>query len=198
MLANPPARHYETTKDHAEQLGAIAFFGDKYGDIVRVLEAGPHSTELCGGTHVRALGDIGPVKIVVRGLHRLEHAPHRGGHRLRAASSACAPTRPRSRQAADALGVATDELVDAVERRMAEIKELRDELKALRAPGWQPGGPTSSPPPPSTASSWPASTGSTATTCASSALAVRDRPGVRAVGARRRARRRAAWRWSRP
>src|SRR4051794_127250 len=67
ILDNAPVRHYETTKDFAEQLGAIAFFGDKYGDIVRVLEAGPHSTELCGGTHVRATGDIGPVKIVSEG-----------------------------------------------------------------------------------------------------------------------------------
>ena len=64
-------------RTQAGELGAIAFFGDKYGDIVRVLEAGRHSIELCGGTHVRALGDIGPVKIVSEGsigsnLRRLE------------------------------------------------------------------------------------------------------------------------------
>src|SRR5690606_25855763 len=63
ILDNAPARHYETTMDHARELGAIAFFGDKYGDIVRVLEAGSHSIELCGGTHVGRLGDIGPLKI---------------------------------------------------------------------------------------------------------------------------------------
>ena len=64
VLDNESCRHFETTLDHAEQLGAIAFFGDKYGDVVRVLEAGRHSVELCGGTHVRALGDIGAVRIV--------------------------------------------------------------------------------------------------------------------------------------
>ena len=42
VISDAPVRHYETSKSHAESIGAIAFFGDKYGDIVRVLEAGPH------------------------------------------------------------------------------------------------------------------------------------------------------------
>ena len=77
ILDNAPVRHFETTMAEAAALGAIAFFGEKYGDIVRVLEAGRHSTELCGGTHVKALGDIGPLKIVSEGsigsnLRRIE------------------------------------------------------------------------------------------------------------------------------
>src|SRR2546423_5199496 len=76
VISDAPVRHYETTKAEAERVGAIAFFGEKYGEIVRVLEAGP-STELCGGTHVHALGFIGPIKIVSEGaigsdLRRIE------------------------------------------------------------------------------------------------------------------------------
>ena len=67
VLDNGSCRHFETTMETAEQLGAIAFFGDKYGDVVRVLEAGANSVELCGGTHVRALGDIGQFRIVSEG-----------------------------------------------------------------------------------------------------------------------------------
>jgi alanyl-tRNA synthetase len=130
VLANPPARHYETTKDHAEQIGAIAFFGDKYGDVVKVLEAGPHSTELCGGTHVKALGDIGPVKIVSEAsigsnIRRIEAVSGTGPLRLLREDEA------RIKAAADVLGVATSELVDAVERRVAETKELRARLREL-------------------------------------------------------------------
>src|SRR5690606_39096636 len=67
ILANAPVRHYETSMVDAQTKGAIAFFGEKYGETVRVLEAGEHSIELCGGTHVSALGDIGPLKIVSEG-----------------------------------------------------------------------------------------------------------------------------------
>ncbi len=131
VLANYPARHYETTKEYAEQVGAIAFFGDKYGDTVRVLEAGPHSVELCGGTHVGALGDIGPLKIVSEGsigsnIRRIEAVTGFGPiDRLRREEAQIA-------EAARLLGVADDDLVDALGRRLAEIKELRDEIKALK------------------------------------------------------------------
>jgi alanyl-tRNA synthetase len=131
VLANHPARHYETSRDHAVEIGAIAFFGEKYGDIVRVLEAGPHSTELCGGTHVRALGDIGPVKIVSESsigsnLRRLEAISGFGPIDL------LREEEDRLARTADTLGVPTDEVVDAAERARAEIKQLRDELKSLR------------------------------------------------------------------
>ena len=131
VLANDPVRHYETTKAEATELGAIAFFGDKYGDLVRVLEAGRHSIELCGGTHVRATGDIGAVKIISEGsigsnIRRLEAVTGFGPiDRLRAEEQKVA-------EAAALVGVPPDDLAGGISKRLAELASARDEIASLR------------------------------------------------------------------
>jgi alanyl-tRNA synthetase len=131
VLANDPVRHYETTKAEAVELGAIAFFGDKYGEVVRVLEAGRHSTELCGGTHVRALGDIGPIRITTEGsiganMRRIFATTGTGSLAL------FRQEQRRLTEAAELVGVPPDQVVEGVAKRLEEIRELRDEIKQLR------------------------------------------------------------------
>ena len=131
VISDAPVRHYETTKAHAESVGAIAFFGDKYGDIVRVLEAGPISTELCGGTHVHALGFIGPVKIVSEGsigsnLRRIEAVTGA------VALDRVATEEQQLRDVATQLNVAPGEISARVEKLLAQVKTANDELGALR------------------------------------------------------------------
>jgi alanyl-tRNA synthetase len=64
LVTNNQVRTTITTQEEAEAMGALAFFGDKYGDIVRVVEVGDYSTEFCGGTHTRTSGQVGPLLIV--------------------------------------------------------------------------------------------------------------------------------------
>ncbi len=130
-LSNAPVRAFETTKEEAAAMGAIAFFGDKYGDLVRVLEAGS-SIELCGGTHVRATGDIGIIKIVAEGsigsnLRRIEAVT--GANTL----TLLQRDERVLAEAARLVGAGPDDLVEGVQRRLDEMRALQDEVKALRA-----------------------------------------------------------------
>ncbi len=134
ILDNARVRHFETTMDEARDLGAMMFFGDKYGDVVKVLEAGRNSTELCGGTHVGALGDIGSIKIVTEGsigsnLRRVEAVTGLGTiARLRHDERLLA-------ELAGLLSVPVDELIDGVAKRLVEAKELRNQLASVRRQG---------------------------------------------------------------
>ncbi len=131
VLANDRVRHYETTKAQAAEAGAIAFFGDKYGDIVRVLEAGRHSVELCGGTHVTALGDIGPIRITSESSI--------GANQRRIFATTGTGTLERVRRdreelarAAALLTVPPDEVAGGVARLRDELKDAREQLKAAQ------------------------------------------------------------------
>jgi alanyl-tRNA synthetase len=64
VFANMPVRIYETPIDEARRLGAMMLFGEKYGEIVRVVDIDGWSVELCGGTHVRSTAEIGPFVIL--------------------------------------------------------------------------------------------------------------------------------------
>jgi alanyl-tRNA synthetase len=64
VVSDAPVRTELMDREEALERGAIAFFGDRYGDVVRVVRAGAHSVELCGGTHLDRLGRIGQLRIV--------------------------------------------------------------------------------------------------------------------------------------
>ena len=64
IIANSAVRAYQMSRAEADEMGALAFFGDKYGEQVRIVEAGNYSRELCGGTHVPTTGQIGPLVVV--------------------------------------------------------------------------------------------------------------------------------------
>ena len=130
VLSNSRVSATEMSKQAATDKGAIAFFGDKYGDTVRVLEAG-NSLELCGGTHVSATGDIGPIKIVSEGsigsnLRRIEAVTGENAVRyMLDAADALA-------NAAEVLGAKPDGIVAAAQRAVDHAKSLSDEVKKLR------------------------------------------------------------------
>ncbi|HJW74427.1 MAG TPA: alanine--tRNA ligase, partial [Thermoleophilia bacterium] len=63
IVENHPVRPFVTTREYAAEIGAVAFFEEKYGELVRVLEVGDFSRELCGGTHVTSTSEIGLCKI---------------------------------------------------------------------------------------------------------------------------------------
>ena len=117
--------------ESAKATGAMALFGEKYGDVVRVVKMGDCSTELCGGTHVDSTAKIGCFQIlsessVAAGVRRIEAVTGKEFIRLSKERSA------RLAKAADVLKVKPSEIVGKAESFIAEMRELRQSIDRLK------------------------------------------------------------------
>ena len=118
--------------DDAKNAGAMALFGEKYDDQVRVLRMGDFSTELCGGTHVRALGDIGLFKItletgIASGVRRIEAVTGAGALDWIEADEA------RLWHVGTMLNASREELEDKVAKLVERSRRLEKELDQIKA-----------------------------------------------------------------
>ncbi len=128
-----PVRAIETTLDEARSLGAMALFGEKYGDWVRMVEVGGVSRELCGGTHVAATAEIGLFHITTEtssasNVRRIEAVTGPVATALFEQRSA------RLRELSDILKAPEGELARAAERISARVKDLERKPAAAEDP----------------------------------------------------------------
>jgi alanyl-tRNA synthetase len=131
VYRNAPVRTDIKNTQDAISSGAMALFGEKYGDLVRVVTVPGFSVELCGGTHVNATGDIGPFVIteeagVAAGIRRIE------AHTGAGAVEWIHAQRQALDRAQTALNVPADHLADAVARLQADTKRLARENEHLK------------------------------------------------------------------
>ncbi|HEL2959291.1 TPA: alanine--tRNA ligase [Stenotrophomonas maltophilia] len=132
VRANNAAEVHNMGMQEALDFGAMALFGEKYGEHVRVLKMGDYSTELCGGTHVNRTGDIGLFKItseggVSAGVRRIEAVTGQGALDYVDAEEA------RLAEAAELLGGSAADVVEKIRALGQRQKQLERELESVKA-----------------------------------------------------------------
>ena len=130
VIDNAKVETYETEFDKKPE-GTLAFFGDKYGKFVRVVDIGGYSRELCGGTHVSTTGEIGLIKVVA------EMAIAAGTRRIEAVAGQPALEFVTAKEAALSavaahLGGGTSDVVKKLEALLAQQKETEKQLKVFQ------------------------------------------------------------------
>ncbi len=131
VVANEVVETIQTTKQEAQTMGAVMFFGDKYGDRVRVVRAGSHSLEFCGGTHVDRLGDIGQIQLLS------ESSIGSNTRRIEAVSALAAYRRSHEMEGAlgsvaSLLKTSLDDVVPSLERLVERQRDVEKEIASLR------------------------------------------------------------------
>ena len=131
ILANIPVTTNVMDLDQAIETGAMALFGEKYADKVRVVTVGDFSRELCGGTHVSRTGDIGLCKVVSEGsisagVRRIEAVTGEGSlHKLQATTAALDTL-------AKTLRVNEDDLLGQMEKMLAHQKQMERQIEQMK------------------------------------------------------------------
>jgi alanyl-tRNA synthetase len=125
-------RAFYTTQEEAREMGALALFGEKYGDRVRVVEVGDYSRELCGGTHVARSGQLGLVKVlgeasIGSGVRRIEALVGLDAFRFLARESVLVS------QLSEQLKAPREQLPERISTVMTRLRDAERELQKLRA-----------------------------------------------------------------
>ncbi|MCW2665061.1 MAG: alanyl-tRNA synthetase, partial [Frankiales bacterium] len=131
-LADLEVRAFVTTQEQARRIGAMALFGEKYGDAVRVVEVGDYARELCGGTHAARSGQLGIVKLLSEssigsGVRRVEGLVGLDAYDYLAREHVLMS------QLASTLKLPSAEVPDRVAATLARLREVEKELASLKA-----------------------------------------------------------------
>jgi alanyl-tRNA synthetase len=132
LINDLAVRAFNTSQAEAVAMGAMALFGEKYGDVVRVVEVGDYSRELCGGTHVARSGQLGLVKLmgessIGAGVRRIEALVGIDAFRFLAKESVLVA------QLADQVKARREELPERIAGIVTKLREAEKDLERLRA-----------------------------------------------------------------
>ena len=131
LIENSHVHTEVTSQDRAKEMGALAFFGDKYGDTVRVVKVGEFSVEFCGGTHTSAAGEVGPLVIlgessIGSNIRRIEALTGESAYEHLVGVRASLDT------AGSLLRAPASEVPERIQAMIDRVSKLEDELETIR------------------------------------------------------------------